>query len=251
MKTSKLTKITKIENDSLRYDIEVEHTHNFFADGILVHNSNCQIIFVPNHHEMTPHIHEEMAFVDNALADDTDTSSGYFAVASKGLGAQGLCFKFNEANRNNVYLRATRGFFPSIAREFCVEGAPVVILGEVFGVGIQDLTYGRKTGEISFRMFDIYIGFRGRGRYLNDAELDCFSRMLNIPRVPLLYRGPFNKAKMLELTQQTKSVFDPNQISEGGVIKPVVERYDPVIGRVVVKMINEAYLLRKGGTEHN
>ncbi|MEM2159400.1 MAG: RNA ligase family protein [Candidatus Nitrosotenuis sp.] len=251
MKTSKLVRITPIENDSLRYDIEVEHSHNFFADGILVHNSNCQIIFLPNHHEMTPEIHEEMLFIDNALVDEDDVSSGFFAVASKGLGAQGLCFKFNEANKNNVYLQVTRERFSNIARSFCDYKVPVVILGEVYGSGIQDLAYGCKQGEIGFRVFDIYVGFRGRGRFLNDDELDDYCNVMGIERVPILYRGPFNKEKLLELTQQAKSVFDPNQISEGAVIKPVVERFDPVLGRVAVKMINEAYYLRKGGTEHN
>lgn len=34
----KVKKIEKINSDSFLYDIEVEHTNNFFADGILVHN---------------------------------------------------------------------------------------------------------------------------------------------------------------------------------------------------------------------
>jgi len=36
----KITKITKIENNSKKYDIEVKGNHNFFANGILVHNCN-------------------------------------------------------------------------------------------------------------------------------------------------------------------------------------------------------------------
>lgn len=34
----KITKITKIKNNSKKYDIEVKENHNFFANGILVHN---------------------------------------------------------------------------------------------------------------------------------------------------------------------------------------------------------------------
>lgn len=34
----KIKKITKITNNSKKYDIEVKNNHNFFANGILVHN---------------------------------------------------------------------------------------------------------------------------------------------------------------------------------------------------------------------
>ena len=34
----KIKQITKLTNKFDRYDIEVEHTHNFFANNILVHN---------------------------------------------------------------------------------------------------------------------------------------------------------------------------------------------------------------------
>lgn len=39
MKTVKIKSIKRIDSDSMRYDIETKKTHNFFADGILVHNS--------------------------------------------------------------------------------------------------------------------------------------------------------------------------------------------------------------------
>lgn len=39
MKTVKIKAIKRIQSDSKRYDIETKKTHNFFADGILVHNS--------------------------------------------------------------------------------------------------------------------------------------------------------------------------------------------------------------------
>jgi len=40
----KIKKIEKIEHNSLRYDIEVKDNHNFFANGLLVHNS-CGISY--------------------------------------------------------------------------------------------------------------------------------------------------------------------------------------------------------------
>lgn len=40
MKQVKIKKITKIEHNSNRYDIEVAKNSNFFANGVLVHNSS-------------------------------------------------------------------------------------------------------------------------------------------------------------------------------------------------------------------
>ena len=39
MRVVKIKSIKKLESNSKRYDIETKKTHNFFADGILVHNS--------------------------------------------------------------------------------------------------------------------------------------------------------------------------------------------------------------------
>ncbi|MCK9417405.1 hypothetical protein M0Q97_12265 [Candidatus Dojkabacteria bacterium] len=41
----KIKSIKKIENISKRYDIEVETNHNFFANGVLVHNSSITNFF--------------------------------------------------------------------------------------------------------------------------------------------------------------------------------------------------------------
>jgi len=45
MESIKIKSIRKIENDSKLYDIETNRNHNFFANGILVHNSNFSLIF--------------------------------------------------------------------------------------------------------------------------------------------------------------------------------------------------------------
>jgi len=72
--------------------------------------------------------------------------------------------------------------------------------------------------------------------------------------VPILYTGKYNKDIINYYTDgwswlATKNG-DRNQIREGIVIKPVKERFDPVLGRVVVKSINSDYSTRKNGTEY-
>lgn len=196
----------------------------------------------------------------------TEDGEGYFFIGSKGLGAQGLCFKDVEANANNVYVRAARQFklFEKLLK-LCNQmlemngltnfEEPVILQGEVFGA-VQDLTYGAKQGEIFFRAFDICVGERSYRRYFDEEMFAKAMVIMELDRCPVLYKGPYSKEKILELTHHTKSKVCPDQISEGGVVKPTKERKDQAIptmgGRVILKSINEDYLLRKGNaTEFN
>ena len=203
---------------------------------------------------------------DDHFRVKTEDGEGYFFIGSKGLGAQGLCFKDVEANANNVYVRAARQFklFEKLLK-LCNQmlemngltnfEEPVILQGEVFGA-VQDLTYGAKQGEIFFRAFDICVGERSYRRYFDEEMFAKAMVIMELDRCPVLYKGPYSKEKILELTHHTKSKVCPDQISEGGVVKPTKERKDQAIptmgGRVILKSINEDYLLRKGNaTEFN
>ena len=48
---NKIKRIEKINIDSERYDIEVEDNHNYYANGILVHN--CRLITIITHDKKT------------------------------------------------------------------------------------------------------------------------------------------------------------------------------------------------------
>jgi RNA ligase (TIGR02306 family) len=203
---------------------------------------------------------------DDHFSVMTQDGKGYFFIGSKGLGAQGLCFKDVEANTNNVYVRAARQFklFEKLLKlKIYLEAygraepinEPLILQGEVFGA-VQDLTYGAKQGEIFFRAFDICVGERSHRRYFDEDQFAEAMSVMELDRCPVLYKGPYSKEKILELTHHTKSKVCPDQISEGGVVKPAKERKDPSIptmgGRVILKSINEDYLLRKGNaTEFN
>lgn len=175
-----------------------------------------------------------------------------FAAASKGLGAQGLVFPICEANQSNVYVRIAmsldleakmRAFFGNVTE-------PVMILGEIFGAKIQDLNYGSKTP--TFRVFDIVTGFRRNQRFYEDSALEVACAELQLPRVPVLYRGPFSKTILMEMTRGKETISGhETHIREGIVVRPTTERTHPEIGRVQLKSVAEDYLLRKGGTEFN
>lgn len=188
-----------------------------------------------------------------ALARDTDQghgAGGRFAVSSKGLMHKQLGLKHCPDNATNVYLRAAQQhhldtLLPAAAE---VVGEPVFVLGEVAGRGIQDLTYGQTSNDLLFRPFLMRIG----SRTLDDSELESWLIQLGLTRTPVLYRGPFSKALLAEHTDGLETVSGQAQhLREGVVVTPVVERKHPELGRVVLKSVSEAYLLRKGGSEYN
>jgi RNA ligase (TIGR02306 family) len=121
----------------------------------------------------------------------------------------------------------------------------VTLYGEVYGNGVQDLQYGLKNGDKEFRAFDLKL----RHEYV---DYDEYVRLLDeamIPMVPYLYRGSCTPETVDAHRDGTTTVGGDN-IREGVVIRPVVEKYDDEIGRVVVKSISPQYKLRKNATEY-
>ena len=120
----------------------------------------------------------------------------------------------------------------------------LVLYGEVYGSGIQDLAYGLKDEQRAV-FFDVYDA--RRGVWFNTAQFEEFCANHGLPTVPVLYRGPFDLERMYELAEGTTVLGGGCHVREGVVIKPVEERWDQQIGRVFVKLVGEGYLLRKGG----
>ncbi len=169
-------------------------------------------------------------------------------VHSKRLGAQGLAFKLNDVNQNNLYVRTLNNIMETKQAFFeFVDGkmwqnTPIYFLGEIFG-NVQDLKYGIK--DVEFRVFDIYEGIPGNGRYVNFYEKLALCDELDLDMVPILYRGPFSKEKVNEFTNGLESI-SGNQlhICEGIVITPIIERSCEWLSRVILKSISEDYLIR-------
>ena len=146
--------------------------------------------------------------------DDENLYDGEAIISSKDLSERGLAFKWVDENRTkNLYVRmfeqlmlgealdeldvpTTRWDVLSLwARKF---GMPYYILGEIYGPGVQgDFNYGLR--EKQFRVFDIYAGTPGQGRFLDfDDLLNCTDK-LNLPLVPILRAGPFSMAAVAVL----------------------------------------------------
>jgi RNA ligase (TIGR02306 family) len=111
----------------------------------------------------------------------------------------------------------------------------VILYGEVYGMGVQSYDYGQ-SGK-AFAAFDLMID----GKYVDhDVFLD-HCRKFGVPTVPELGRIPFDLAEV-KLFSRGKA-FSGKHIREGVVVKPLMERTDPKVGRVILKFISDDYML--------
>jgi len=115
----------------------------------------------------------------------------------------------------------------------------VILYGEVYGK-VQSLHYDRPNA-LGFRAFGLLLD----GKYSDNFEFESLMDRYGIARVPVLYKGAFNKELLPSITREN-SKLAPEQIMEGVVIQPVVERTDPKVGRVILKYLSNAYLFSKG-----
>ncbi|MFM9612375.1 RNA ligase (ATP) [Streptomyces sp. V2] len=171
-------------------------------------------------------------------------------VSSKGFGARSLALK---EDPRNLYWRAVRGHgVPEAAARLAARlGARRVgIFGEVYGEGVQDLSYGAdgRRESLGYAVFDVAAEVDGVVRWLDaGAVLEG-----ELPLVPRLFEGPYDPGRVLALATGRETVSGRElHLREGVVIRPAVERYSPVVGgRAIAKAVSPAYLTRKGGTEY-
>ena len=228
--------VANLFGHTIRYDFErLESVPDMFEPGTPViateklHGTFCAIVYVPglNHPEM---------FGEN----------GEIIVHSKGLGSQGLAFKNNSANDGNLYVRMLRRLlFDGLENRlrmlaFNYPGYKrYAILGEIYGAGVQDLSYG--TREPEFRMFDVMVG----DSFLPQDELGFDYSLHGIPVVPVLYNGPFDVAA-LEAARDGNTTVGGDNIREGIVVRATSGHIAvPAHSRKIAKLISPDYLLRK------
>jgi RNA ligase (TIGR02306 family) len=111
----------------------------------------------------------------------------------------------------------------------------LAVYGEVFG-NVQNLKYGATNGQIYFAAFDILRG----DTWLDFDEARGIGAPL--PWVPLVFRGKFDKAQILELAEGDSKWPGASHYLEGVVVKPVHERTDKEIGRLQLKIVGNRYL---------
>lgn len=238
--------VCAVHGYTLKYDIEnFKRYPNLFTEETKVtlteklHGTNVQFGYVPS-------------------LNNPELINGNVIVISKGLGAQGLSFKDNEANKDNLYVKTYKESvvdgktiheriqeLAESGKHSCLPvNTPVYVLGEIFGPGVQSgFTYG--FSKPTFLAFDVYVGMPGRGRYLHEFEKMMVLCDLNIERVPVIYFGPW-RADLLERYTSGKETLSGKQLHmrEGVVITPQLEYTHHEIGRVILKSVSAEYLTR-------
>lgn len=135
----------------------------------------------------------------------------------------------------NLWWKALRAY-PSIM-EWLQAHPDVIVYGEAYGQ-VQNLKYGTKQGEVRIGVFDL---LKPDGTWM-DADAAKLAAP-ELPWVPqIAYDMPYNFDKLVALAEGNSVIPGANHIREGVVVKPIHERNDPRLGRVLLKIINPSYL---------
>ena len=123
--------------------------------------------------------------------------------------------------------------------------ADVLFYGEIFGPGVQDMTYGRTKPD--YALFDISIN----GAYLGELDKQLVLNYYpTIQQPTILYRGPFSQSIIDSFVSGNTTMCDPKKIREpfkgreGIVIKPL-EETNTIYGRKIAKYISVDYHSRR------
>ena len=174
-------------------------------------------------------------------------------VSSKGVLGKGLRFDLGEPdNARNLYVRAWQEHAHQVHELFdlVAPDSSMFLFGEIIGPKVQDLTYGQQSP--GFRLFDMLID----RTYADWETVVDHAGRVGIPTVPVLFTGPWSSDLVAEYTDGSSTLAAHHR--EGVVIKTVRTRYDTGTdhpsgkgpGRVILKSVSAAHLLRKGGTEY-
>jgi len=190
-----------------------------------------------------------VGLVLNTTEDGTpewEFMGGSHNVARKEFDANGVRSEYWTPLTDNVRTLLTH------VRDNYDAGEPIVsviMFGEIFGSGVQDMTYGCAPGVKAYRAFDLAVN----GRYVDfDAKAALFAKF-GVEMVPVIYRGPFSLDVLREHTDGHTTMCVPAAAGkfkgrEGVVATPVVEA-PWRNGRMIVKSVSADYLARKGGTD--
>jgi RNA ligase (TIGR02306 family) len=140
-------------------------------------------------------------------------------------------------NENPYWLPWTLPPAVALLEHFARDHERVVLFGESYGRRVQSFHYGLLDG-LGFAAFDLLVG----ERYLDGDELGAVLRRFGVPAVPELWRGPFSLDELKRLASG-RTTLAADHIREGVVVRPVRERYDERVGRVVLKYVSDDYLL--------
>lgn len=146
------------------------------------------------------------------------------------------------ADQGNVYAKTVRKYD---LQQKLKPGQ--VLYGEIYGDGIQkNYTYGAKD-EHKLVVFDLMC----ENRYADPRVCASWCEDEGLEYVPVLFEGPFDLALAKQLTNGDSVLCPEQKTREGIVIKSLYEANHPRLGRKVLKLISDAYLLDKSNSDNH
>jgi RNA ligase (TIGR02306 family) len=121
----------------------------------------------------------------------------------------------------------------------------IIVYGEIYGPGVQDLHYGVGNNTKGYRVFDVSVN----GEYLPWNLMFQLCHEAGLETVPILAHGKFTLQEVFDLAEGETTLGEAKQIREGIVIRPLHEERPHRNGRYIFKVISGGYLSRKDGTE--
>jgi RNA ligase (TIGR02306 family) len=156
-----------------------------------------------------------------------------------------------QQNKRRPTENSKRSSFWEIAEKYDLEfklktfAPDLIFFGEMYG-NVQDLKYGCPSdGKDSTKLalFDIFDS--KRMIYLSYDEARRIGDELELPWVPTLYRGPWTKLEdFLHYAEGNSLIEGANNIREGFVLRPIKEAWDHRVGRKILKIHGQGFLLR-------
>jgi RNA ligase (TIGR02306 family) len=117
----------------------------------------------------------------------------------------------------------------------------VMLFGEVYGNRVQSFHYGLFNTDLGFRAFDLLLD----GRYVDWQDFGPLCERFGVEIVPILASIPFSLVEVKRLSEGKTLLLDGDpkaHIREGAVVRPVKERLNPKLGRVILKYVSDSYL---------
>lgn len=232
----KLIKKELLDEKHIKFDITVQKNSNFVAEGVVIHNSNARFVYqngklhVGTHHRWLKEYfadekkHQHM--LNKSIWKKFWNKFGYYQPVETESQSTWwkMARKYNLAEKLKPY-------------------ANLMFVGEMFGNRINHLKYFDEEGRIELAFYDIYSILTGK--YLDWSECKKIFDYLELPVAPVFYSGEFTSySELMDYAHHGSAVPDAKEIAEGWIIRPEVERYDPRIGRVILKYKTDEYLSR-------
>jgi Rnl2 family RNA ligase len=231
MRTCKVSRIDKIEKCyEFRYDIEVKNTHNFFANGILVHNSNFSIWYDGE----TIRAAKRSQFIQ-----DDDGFNNWKKVVGE-----------LEDNVKNLWKELDDEYHDETE-----DNVEIAIFGEIFGGSYPHPDVEKVKGAtmiqkgVYYTPDNLFYGFdiKVNGRYLDTKTVEELFERYDFFYAKPLFRGTFEECMNYPNDEQSRipgwlglPTIDDN-ICEGVVLRPVEPKFFACGSRAILKNKNERW----------